>query len=330
MTVKCTSGHAENVTLICLRSLTLHNHLRQAKKKNGSLKALEGGVRWAAQCAADKSTEEDEEKYWARVTLGDLAVAVGTKAQIEQSYRAAVAAADKHWFALDSSRQQLLLLKDLEFRPTEVDAALKIFDRELERLERPEKERTPRYVLLFSGHMIDAPDRKEPRFPAEKEPLAAKAIAERLEKLNAGPDDLALCGGACGGDLLFAEACLARGLRLELRLALEEPEFLQASVTFPTDGERWRDRFYAVKNNNLTHTLIMPDALGPLPKGSNAFARNNLWQLYTALAWGPDKVHFMCLWNRKGGDGPGGTQHMYESVLKQAGRVHVLDTTILW
>ena len=27
----------------------------------------------------------------------------------------------------------------------------------------------PRYVFLFSGHMIDAPGRKEPRFPPEKD-----------------------------------------------------------------------------------------------------------------------------------------------------------------
>jgi hypothetical protein len=56
----------------------------------------------------------------------------------------------------------------------------------------------------------------------------------------------------------------------------------------------------------------------------------NLWQLYSALAWGPEKVRFMCLWNRKGGDGPGGTQHMYETVEKYSGRVYVIDTTTLW
>jgi hypothetical protein len=33
----------------------------------------------------------------------------------------------------------------------------------------------PRKVALFSGHMIDAPDRAKPRFPADKEPIAARA-----------------------------------------------------------------------------------------------------------------------------------------------------------
>ena len=63
----------------------------------------------------------------------------------------------------------------------------------------------PKNVLLFSGHMIDAPDRQTPRFPADKEPVAAGAIADTLAKLGAGPGDLAICGGACGGDLIFAE-----------------------------------------------------------------------------------------------------------------------------
>lgn len=63
---------------------------------------------------------------------------------------------------------------------------------------------------------------------------------------------------------------------------------------------------------------------------ANAYARTNLWQLYSALAWGPEKVRFVCLWNRKGGDGPGGTQHMVEMAQKYSGRAYVLDTNILW
>ena len=76
----------------------------------------------------------------------------------------------------------------------------------------------PRHVLLFSGHMIDAPDRKAPRFPASKEASAADAIAALLDAADvaAGPNDLAICGGACGGDLLFAEACLTHGTSVEM------------------------------------------------------------------------------------------------------------------
>jgi hypothetical protein len=34
-------------------------------------------------------------------------------------------------------------------------------------------DQSPKHVLLFSGHMIDAPGRKTPRFPADTERTAA-------------------------------------------------------------------------------------------------------------------------------------------------------------
>lgn len=304
--------------------LHLLRHLTGAEEAAAERQAMEGGVRWAAQSALAKNPQD----YWARVTLAELAVLVGKKTAVERAYKDAVAVVDKDWFALNSSQQQLRLLKDLGFRPAEVETALRVCDRALDKLSPPEARWIPRQVFLFSGHMIDAPGRTLPRFPADKEPIAAQAIAAKLAELDAGAADLALCGGACGGDLLFAEACLQRGLRLEVRLPFDEPTFLRESVTFA--GDQWRDRFYRVKTDPKTRLLVMPEELGPPPTGSNPYARNNLWQLYTALAWGPEKVRFLCLWNRQAGDGPGGTQHMNDVVRQHAGRVYVLDTTVLW
>ena len=185
-----------------------------------------------------------------------------------------------------------------------------------------------RYVFLFSGHMIDAPGRVPPRFPPKKEDIAAKEIAKKLEELDAGPKDLALCSGACGGDLLFAEACLKRGVRLQIRIPFDEPTFLKNSVTF-AEGN-WGERYEVVKNNKLTELFIMPEKLGPTPENTNPYERNNLWLLYTALSMGPEKIRFICLWDRKGGDGPGGTKHMHDSVKERSGLVYVLDTNVLF
>lgn len=185
-----------------------------------------------------------------------------------------------------------------------------------------------RRVFLFSGHMIDAPNRPEPRFPPDKEPIAAAAIAAKLDELGAGPGDLALCSGACGGDILFAEACLARGVRVEIRIPFNIPEFLTRSVTFA--GERWRSRFFAIINTPLATLFVMPDELGPCPPDVSPYVRTNLWLLHSALALGEEKVHFICLWNRQGGDGPGGTEHLYEEVNKRTGQVHVLDSNKLF
>ncbi|HEY6366625.1 MAG TPA: TRAFs-binding domain-containing protein [Candidatus Binatia bacterium] len=299
-------------------------HLTGNEKRLELRKEIEGATRCAVRAALERNSKD----YWARATLAELEGLSNTKPIVEAALKSAVAVADNDWFKLNSSRDQLLLYKDLGFRPAEVQGCLEIVDRALARVTRPESRWAPRQVFLFSGHMIDAPDRKEPRFPPDKEPIAAKAIADRLDALGAGPEDLAVCGGACGGDLLFAEACLARGLKLELRIPFDEPTFIQKSIAFAPGN--WTDRFYHVKANPNTKLLVMPVELGPTPKKANPYARDNLWQLYTALSWGPDKVRFICLWNRKGGDGPGGTENMYETVQKYSGRVYVLDTNLLW
>ena len=78
----------------------------------------------------------------------------------------------------------------------------------------------------------------------------------------------------------------------------------------------------------------MPDEIGVAPKDIDPYARNNLWQLYTALSLTPqgkpERMLFVCLWNRKGGDGPGGTKDMYDQVSKHLGQVCVLDTNELF
>ena len=305
--------------------LHLLAHLSAADDVKADVRAeMEGGVRWAIRGALERNPKD----YWARISLAELEVLVGARQAIDAAYKNAVAVADKDWFKLNSSRQQLELLRLLGFRPAQVEAGVAILDRALSRLNPPDKTWTPQQVVLFSGHMIDAPDRPEPRFPADKEKIAAAAIAAALEKLNAGADDVALCGGACGGDLLFAEAALERRLKLELRLAFDEPTFLQKSVSFAPGN--WTERYFKVKSHPNCTVLVMPEVLGGLPPGVDPFARLNLWQLYTSLAWGPEKVRFVCLWNRKGGDGPGGTQHMFETVQQYSGRVYVIDTTTLW
>ncbi|HEX5021590.1 MAG TPA: tetratricopeptide repeat protein, partial [Candidatus Binatia bacterium] len=304
--------------------LHLLAHLATDDVKADVRAEMEGGVRWAIRGALERNPKD----YWARISLAELEVLVGARQAIDAAYKNAVAVADKDWFKLNSSRQQLELLRLLGFRPAQVEAGVAILDRALSRLNPPDKTWTPQQVVLFSGHMIDAPDRPEPRFPADKEKIAAAAIAAALEKLNAGADDVALCGGACGGDLLFAEAALERGLKLELRIAFDEPTFLQKSVSFAPGN--WTERYFKVKSHPNCTVLVMPEVLGGLPPGVDPFARLNLWQLYTSLAWGPEKVRFVCLWNRKGGDGPGGTQHMFETVQQYSGRVYVIDTTTLW
>ena len=186
--------------------------------------------------------------------------------------------------------------------------------------------RPPNTVVLFSGHMIDAPDRKTPRFPPDKEAVASDAIADALSKIGVGRGDLAICGGACGGDLLFAEACLAQEMRVEIYIPFDEPTFLAGSVDFA--GGNWHQRYLAVKAKATLH--VAPDELGALSEGENAYERDNQWMLDSATRFGGDRMAVICLWNGEGGDGPGGAQHLMAEARRHTSQIYWLDTRKLW
>ena len=287
-----------------------------------AIERLRGGALWASLTARQR----DPADYWARSSLAEVHVLAAPKDVVVRKYLAAVAAANQDWFALDSTRQTLVLLRDLGFRPDEAAAALKVIDHEIARATQPFE---PRQVLLFSGHRVDAPGRAHPRFPATLVPAAAAAIGHALDALGAGAGDLALAQGAAGGDLLFAEACAARGVRVQWLLPLPEPEFIEQSVLGTDGAEDWRERYFTLRAHLKDAPRTMPDELGPLPAHANAYERCNLWLLYSALARGVDKVRFVCLWDGGGGDGPGGTAHMYREVKRRTGRVSWIDTRTL-
>ena len=307
-----------------ISSLTLHLLLRHlgGEVSQTVIDNLSGGVLWAALSEQKRKPKD----YWARASYAELCLLLNSKDSITREYRQTVAAADRDWFALDSTRFTLALLRDLQFRPEETAAALDVVEREIARSAPPF---VPRQVLLFSGHMVDAPDRAAPRFPSHEVPAALAAIETVLDELGAGAGDLALTQGAAGGDLLFVRACAARGVRVQLLLPLDEPAFIDASILPSVEGELWRAHYFSAKAALPEPPRVMPVELGPLPKGGNAFERCNLWLLYTALAWGPEKVRFICLWDGGGGDGPGGTRQMLDEVKRRTGRVSWIDVRTL-
>ena len=307
-----------------INSLTLHLLLQHlgGEVSRTLLDNLAGGVLWAALSAQQREPKD----YWAKASYAELCLLLDPLATVVREYGVVAAAAKGDWFALDSTRHTLALLQDLAFRPAETAAALAIIDREIARSVPPQ---LPRQVLLFSGHMVDAPGRPRPRFPAAMAPQATAAIESVLDEMQVGGADIAFTQGAAGGDLIFAEACARRGVCVQLLLPLPEPEFIEASVMPSADGAAWRDRYYALKAAMAEAPREMAAELGPLPAGANAFERCNQWLLYTALALGPSKVRFVCLWDGGGGDGPGGTRHMVQEVKRRTGRVAWVDTRTL-
>jgi hypothetical protein len=169
--------------------------------------------------------------------------------------------------------------------------------------------------------MIDAPGREQPRFPPALEPVVDQAIRGEIDRLRAGPSDVACSSAACGGDILFAEAVLDRGVQLRIYLPFDEATFAEKSVNFADD--RWLQRYRAVIGR--AERFIAPDVLGPLPEGVDPYERTNLWMLDEARRAGDANVAFVCVWNGEGGDGPGGTKHMMDAVNAGGGEVHWID-----
>jgi len=279
------------------------------------------GVRWATECAL-----RSDRTYWPLVTRGELALIEDRPDAALTDYgEAATLAVDRRdGFALDSARQTLDTLQALNLRPETAAAAKRV-------LEAAERElavlggaapREPTRVVLFSGHMVDRPDRATPRFPEALVPAAGERIVQALTAVGAGPGDLGIAQAASGGDLLFAQACLARGMRLELYLSQHEPAFLAESVQFA--APHWQADFDGLKDRPDVRFRIMPDDLGPTPEGVDLYDRCGRWTLHSALSCGLAKVSFMALWDGKPGDGPGGTEGMVSLVRQLTGRQPVI------
>lgn len=288
---------------------------------------LKGAVQFSLESQAQKRAST----FWIFLSLGDLAVCTAEEPKmVTRAYQKALTLAGQNRFALKSSLAQLELLKSLNFRPEYVEAGIAVLREEVVKVEQEiqaaQVGRETRDVFLFSGHMIDRPGRPEPRFPSEMEGEAADRIDKALDKLGADHNDMAIApGAACGGDILFIEACLKRNMRVEVLLPFSEAEFIERSVSFA--GDSWVERFYNIRNNPRVTFEFQVDRLGPLKEGDNPFERNNRWALYSALIYGIERVRFIALWNGQGGDGPGGTGHMMKEVRRLGGIVEHLDIT---
>jgi tetratricopeptide (TPR) repeat protein len=293
------------------------------------LPALSGAVKFSLESAAIK----DNNDVWVFLSLGDLAICTASNPQ--QAARAYKRALNRLWnnkFALLSTLEQLKLLESLKFRIEYVKSGLDVLEAELKRIEHQEAAiasqtvKTPSQVFLFSGHMIDKQDRERPRFPAAMEREVQQKIKEVLDELQADANDLAIAPGiACGGDILFLEACLERQMNVVVYLPFESAQFIEKSVNFA--GDDWVERFYRIKNHPQVKLNLQQERIGAVPQGGNSFERNNRWALYSSLIYGIDRVRLIVLWDGKGGDGRGGTGDMVKQVRQLGGIVEHLDTT---
>lgn len=183
-------------------------------------------------------------------------------------------------------------------------------------------------VALCSGHMIDAPGRPVPRFPEEKAEAVRQKMAAQLAQWEIGAGALAICGGACGSDILFAEECARRGARLRLLLAQPVAEFVRDSVQH--GGDDWVRRFHSLRER--AEVAILPQNRSSSPNENSIYARANLWMIETARAEAgdPGKIYALLVWDEKPtGDGPGGTSDFQRKVCDLGAALEIINPTRL-
>jgi hypothetical protein len=156
-------------------------------------------------------------------------------------------------------------------------------------------------VVVVSGHMIDASDRKEPRFPPSQVERVSRELDKAFDAWGVGPGTTILCGGARGADILAAEAGLRRGAGVYLCLALPPDEFERCSVVLP--GSDWATRFRSLLDRA---EVEVAQGANDTNEDVDVFERANA-RLVELANSRTDRPYAALVWDGRQGDGPGGT-----------------------
>ena len=172
-------------------------------------------------------------------------------------------------------------------------------------------------VTAFTGHRVDAPERRDPRFPAALAPAVQAAMA----KVVSG--QCAVSSAANGGDLLFLELCQRRGIDAHIVLPMPPAEFVARSVRTDAPGD-WEARFAMVWQAtpaDRRHILS-------LDADQNPFAACNRAVLDLAMELG-DRRQLVALWDGETGDGSGGTADMIALARQRKCDVTISDPALI-
>jgi len=207
-----------------------------------SLRLLSGQIQAAETIAGEvlaicqKRIGDTDDDYYQPASEAEAALVLGDIATARRALERATKAGND-LAARAATRRQLRM----------ICAARGIADDVLDPLASPT-------VIHYTGHMIAAPG-VSGRFPAAQENAVAEKIAERLEKHRVGFGYGPL---ASGGDILFAEALLARGAELHVVLPFAKDEFIDISVA--PAGQHWVERFHACLQQAASLTYATEDS----------------------------------------------------------------------
>ncbi len=248
-----------------------------------------------------KETREDP--YWALATLGEAALILREWTEAEGWYSQAADAGRKRYGDLRSSLHNArLLMGHLNSYSSHIEACFHI-----------------PAVVVFAGHVMDQPERRAPRFPADVEPKIYAAIQECLHKLDAG---FGYSSAACGSDILFCEAMLERDGEIHVILPFEKSQFIETSVD---RAPGWKARFERVMEQAADVVVASERRVegdDVLYEYANrmlfGLARSRAEQLETVLK--P-----LAVWDGQPGDAPGGTASAIELWRAAVDDIEIID-----
>ena len=182
-------------------------------------KAGEYAQRTLDACAKE-TPDTGRRKYYRDASIAEALLDSGDVAAAEAALKTAGSRKDVEFGARATTAKQLRLVCDARGVDTSI----------LRHISVPE-------VLYYAGHIIAPPDR-DGRFRAEQEDHVRGEI-ERY--LDAHRPSIAYGSLAAGADILFAEACIEKGIELHAILPFNLDDFVEQSVA--PSGGNWKERF---------------------------------------------------------------------------------------
>jgi class 3 adenylate cyclase len=241
--------------------------------------------------------------YWLLATVAEAALVRGDVDEAEEWYaRARAVAGDRFADVATTRRQARLLLEHQRHDPARLDACLTL----------------PR-VVTFAGHMIDRAGRPTPRFPPSLETAVRDAIVAELRRLDAG---FGYASAACGGDILFLEAMLARDAEVHVVLPYVASEFRAHSVDLRNG---WGARFDAALKQAAS-VVTATEQRSPGAAATYDYANMLLEGLAAIRARQlGTPISLLALWDGRPGDGLGGTETIVRRWQALGRDVRVID-----
>ncbi len=263
--------------------------------------------RIAAEVLATLARAAASRSVWDLATDGEARLLLGDIEGASRSYVAAQALASGSAGTVATMRRQVALLARAIPEANDVLRLLRAPD-----------------VVAFAGHMVDAPDRAVPRFPASLVPAAHAALRDHVAHLH---QPIVFTSAACGADLLFIDAALERGAEVNVVLPFDRRDFIRTSVA--VGGDEWLRRFddalaratrviMATEENHLGDDILFEHAA----KLAEGFAMLRAAQLETAPS-------LLCLIDASLGGRVGGTLTSYARWQRNVGAPQVIDLSAL-